>query len=589
MSYFGYKKQEDPNKSMIDWAGITSKISKDITTVADDRKKQRADLATEQQKLISDTNVFDQNKNPSYNQFLLGGGQDAAKKYTEIDNLMTTGQISVDQAKIMKQNVKDTWVGLKGTISGLDAEYKKLMENPTAGNLAQAEALENIMNLDSKKVRYDGNSHGYLVEVDKDGNEIEGKRVSIRSLSQKNFKKFEDVDLNAETSKITKDVKAIEMYESSTVSNKNPRLRADFKTWLNASATRILDNDQKIASLLMETYNIDSSVGSRVGDTRSVTYSVITGYKNGVPTVESKTVEIGPIEMKMGEDGRLIPVITPEMREIAMESAKSDIEMKLMAEKKKRYVDPRVNKLDDKEKRVLSGKKLVNDVLFGGQPSALNDLKERAGASGARYEVNQNNQRTIVFSIGNDEKEIILENKYEAGKMLSKLLGEDVADEYRNNPGIDEKAEINPSIYNNKFYRTKTYKGVDPDSFKSLAVNLNKLKPISSGVLRTRLDNAPATDQEMVKGIEFFKRAVADSGLPMEVFIVSKDGNIKIDTKQPRGQQILKELKTTDPNLGILFDTFSPATLEQALKGLSTKAMPYQNNSSRKSAYTRQP
>lgn len=586
MSYFGYKKQEDPNKSMIDWAGITSKISKEITTVADDRKKQRTDLATEQQKLISDTDVFDQNENPSYNQFLLGGGQDAAKEYTKIDTLMTSGKIPVDQAKIMKQNVKDTWVGMKGTISALDAEYKKLMEDPTAGNLAQAEALENIMNLDSKKVRYDGNSHGYLVEVDKDGNEIEGKRVSIRSLAKNSFKKFEAVDLSAETSKITKDVKAIEMFESATVSNKDPRLRPDYNTWLNASATRILDNDQKIASLLMEAYNVDSSVGSRVGKTRSITYNVITGYKNGVPTVESRTEEIGPVEMKMGEDGRLNPVITKEMREIAIEAAKSDIEMKLMAEKKKKYVDSRANKLGDKEKKVLSGKKLVNDILFGGQPSALNDLKDRAKATDVRYELNQNNQRTIVFTIGNDEKEIILEDKYEAGKMLSKLLGEDVADEYRKNPGIDEEAKLNPSIFNNKFYRTKTYKGVNPDGFKSLSVNLNKLKPIS-GVLRSPVEGKPATSQEMVKGIEFFKRAVADSGLPMEVFIVSKDGNIKINTKQPRGQQILKELKTTDPNLGILFDTFSPATLEQALKGLSTKAMPYQNNSSRKSAYKR--
>jgi len=441
MSYFGYKKQEDPNKSMIDWAGITSKISKEITTVADDRKKQRTDLATEQQKLISDTDVFDQNENPSYNQFLIGGGQDAAKKYTEIDNLMTSGQISVDQAKIMKQNVKDTWVGMKGTISALDAEYKKLMENPTAGNLAQAEALENIMNLDSKKVRYDGNSHGYLVEVDKEGNEIEGKRVSIRSLAKNSFKQFEAVDLSAETSKITKDVKAIEMFESATVSNKDPRLRPDYKTWLNASATRILDNDQKIASLLMEAYNVDSSVGSRVGKTRSITYNVITGYKNGVPTVESRTEEIGPIEMKMGENGRLNPVITEEMREIALEGAKSDIEMKLMAEKKKKYVDPRAYKKSTGEKVETDEVNMIDLFVVDGD---FTGLKGFLSKNGNLAEVSDDNKN--LFFTRKDGTMVTVDltgSQAEVGRSIAALKDSSLAAEYTKNSKSSKTNNIN--------------------------------------------------------------------------------------------------------------------------------------------------
>lgn len=451
MSYFGYKKQKDPNKSMIDWAGITSKISKDITTVADDRKKQRADLTTEQQKLVSDTDVFDQNENPSYNQFIIGGGQDAAKEYTKIDNLMTSGQIPVDQAKIMKQNVKDTWVGMKSTISVLDAEYKKLMENPTDGNLAQAEALEYIMNLDSKKVRYDGNSHGYLVEVDKTNNEVEGKRFSIRSLAQKSFKEFEDVDLSLETSKITKDVKAIEMFESSTVSNKNPRLRPDFNTWLNASATRILDNDQKIASLLMETYGIDSSVGSRVGDTRSVTYNVITGYKNGVPTVESRTEEVGPIEMKMGEDGRLRPVISPEMKEIAMESAKSDIEMKLMAEKKKRYIDPRAYKATSGEIVETDEVKMIDLFVIDGD---FTGLKGYLSTNGNLAEVSDDNTKLFFTKKDGTMKVVDLTlPAIQVGRDIASLKSSALAAAYSNKSKSSKTALINPDAL--KFRKAK--------------------------------------------------------------------------------------------------------------------------------------
>lgn len=566
MSYFGYKRGDISDESKVDWGQVTRDISKDLMTERQRRIDEKKALEEANRQSVTELKKYDKGDDVSSNEFLYTSAQEGVRFQLQTHKLMKEGKISVEEANRRKLNIKDTWSEVKGNMANVQQSIKKLASLEGNGNAAQLEAYRDALDLKGSKTVYDQNGRGVLVKKD-------GSTFQFANLANLTGQEFNTVDLEDATTRATENVAAFEKYKTALTSVQDPRQQKVMDGFMDSLVSNILVDKQAMASVLMDYQGVEYDLKGDKTGTTSITYSKVNGYdKDGNPIIEEVTADIGAIKMTLSEStGKLEPELNKEQEDLAKAITRANAEVKLSRKATKTFVRPEKATAGEKEEKAMI--QVVNDFLIRGQKSALIDLQNKMGATESRLDKNDKGQDVVVFRIDDKEVEIELSNTAEAGRKIAQLLGTKVGNAYRLKPGLRKEDKISDSIRQGKFYSKEEFKGVKPEAFGQLASGLMKLRPkvAMTGGQPTGPGAQSITPQMMSDGIELFTNSVVQAGLPSDTFIVNREtGNITINIDTPRGKDLSDELNSK-VELGVLFDTFSPSALQQALEGLSVK------------------
>lgn len=352
-TYYKYK-ERDLDKSMIDWSGLTKTISDNLMTEKNRREELKFELEQKHQEQLQKLNEYEQGLDPTANKFAMQQAQQARDFLLENHKIMKSGLRSVNDSKLIKQGVSDTWSTLSNSLKTYNANYERLSELDGKGNEAVLKAMSDQLDLSNKQIYYDPNTgSGFYVNVDVNGNIDMNSALPVRALNNIQHQEFETLDVNAEAAKVASNAAQWKNFLTSTSDISDARINPNYQDWINNTAKSALNTNEKTASVLMDylgiEYNLDGTPSKR-----TVTYQRVKGYdENGVMEMEEVTVDIGDVEMEFNpKSGKLEPKLTDEQRRLAEDAYKNAIEINIAREASKDYVAPR-----DSDRRAANVKK----------------------------------------------------------------------------------------------------------------------------------------------------------------------------------------------------------------------------------------
>jgi hypothetical protein len=341
-TYYKYK-ERDLDKSMIDWSGLTKTISDNLLKEKADREKRKFELEESYQEQLQKINEYEQGVDPTANEFAMKQAQQARDFLMENHKLMKAGLRPVNDSKLIKQRVGDTWSTLSNSLKTYNENFKRLSELDGKGNEAVLKAMSDQLDLKGKQIYYDPNTGaGYYVSVDKNGEIDMNTALPVKALTNIQHQEFETIDVNAEAAKVAKNAAQWKTFLTSTTDIKDARDNPNYKTWIDNTTKSALSSDEKVASVLMDylgiEYNTDGTPSKR-----SVSYQRVSGYgPTGELIMEDVTVDVGDVEMKFNpKSGKLEPQLTDKQKEYAEDAYKNAIEINVAREASKDYVPPR--------------------------------------------------------------------------------------------------------------------------------------------------------------------------------------------------------------------------------------------------------
>ena len=267
MEYFGYKKAgEDIDKAYIDWAGITKTISDEIRGTLNERQEKRTQLEKDHLDRLKKLNEFEAGVDPSLNTHLLKGAQQYRDYIMANHKQMKSGLISVDDAKIKNQNAMDGFTFYKQTLDSLGANIAALSELEGKGNEAVAQEIAQIMNFGNNTIVPDMNTgEPYLVPKNDDGSLNMDAARPLRALPNIVGQKFAFVDVESTTDKIASSAGTWKQTFASGASIEDSRQNPNYQKWIENTITSNLNNDEKLASVLMDYLGMGYSTSGEEG------------------------------------------------------------------------------------------------------------------------------------------------------------------------------------------------------------------------------------------------------------------------------------------------------------------------------------
>jgi hypothetical protein len=351
MEYFGYKKAgEAIDKSFIDWAGVTKTISDEIRGTLDKRQEQRNQLEQDHLDRLKKLNEFEAGVDPSLNTHLLRGAQQYRDYLLANHKQMKAGLISVDDAKIKNQNAMDGFTFYKQTIDSLGANVAALAEAEGKGNEAVAQEIAQIMNFGRNSIVPDMNTgEPYLVPKNEDGSLNMDAARPLRALPNIVGQKFAFVDVESTTDKIAGSAGTWKQTFASGASIEDARQNPNYQKWIDNTITSNLNNDEKLASVLMDYLGMDYTTGD----------------------------EDGKIKVSFDRStGRLKPQLTDAQRKQARDAFQESIEAKIGATRTQ-------EKLTADERLMKDLTSNIDKFVASGNISFLNTALKKAGYIGS--------------------------------------------------------------------------------------------------------------------------------------------------------------------------------------------------------------
>ena len=115
---FDVYERQDP-ASTVDWGKAAKDIADSFQGVVDEREKRKGEIEKayqDQQKALNDIGEYD---NPTIQQFVMNGGQDAANKNLDFYNLMKRGLVKPEDYEMFKHNQKTGFDLMKKSFDAL--------------------------------------------------------------------------------------------------------------------------------------------------------------------------------------------------------------------------------------------------------------------------------------------------------------------------------------------------------------------------------------------------------------------------------------------------------------------------------------
>ena len=445
MSY-GYKARE-LDKTVIDWASVTKSISDNLSTEKKRREGLKLKLEEQHAEQLQKVDEFEQGINPDLNVFAMKQAQQTREFLLMNHKLMTSGLKSVDESKLIKQNVMNTWSALNTSLKTYNANALRLNELDGKGNEAVLKAMANQLEIQNKQIYHDPNTGaGYYASLDKDGNIDMNTLVPVRALNNIQSQSFETFDVDSESSKVARNVAEWKTFITSTQDLTDARGNPNYVQWIDNQTKKALSNDERVASVLMDYLGIEYDVDGNPSK-RTVTYKRVKEYKtNGEMIMEDVTEEIGDVEMRFDKSsGKLVPKLTEEQKKLAKAAYQNAIEIQIGREATKQYVAPITKSGDEKSAENTAG--YVEMFVTKGDFSAL-----KAALAGSDYtgvEPPDSNGVIRLIDSKGEKKEVQTKGKTakQVGFEISGFLGRTTANAFNKR---SVSGSLNTNILTNK-------------------------------------------------------------------------------------------------------------------------------------------
>ena len=445
MAYYGFQKEKNIDKSIIDWSSITKKISDDLISTGEDRQKQRNELEDTQVENINTIKNYVTGEDTDMNSFVLEQSQSTRGFLSAIHKQMTSGKISVDKAKRIKQRVMNSWGSVSEASKTFQENAKRLGNSKGKAN----EALLNIMglnaDLNNKQIYHDPETgEGYYVDVDKKTGEVDlstAKPISAINNVQRKTKQY--VDVLAETAAIAKRAPKIKLAISGTTDINYAIQSKSYQDYLVNATNANLSDDERMVSVGLDFLDMEYTVDGEGSSDTTISYDKVTGYNSdGTPIYKKEQVSIGKIDFNSstGEAN-----LTPKQRQVIKDGYMNTIIAQLPRETSEQYVDPRSTKPTPTENAIANSVNLINRYVYDGDvdalQSALTSLENSPYVSVTKPDENgviQLNKSDGTY----DELKTKDRGAFAAGEQLAGFLG--IAGEYKGRKGVEDL--LNPNV-----------------------------------------------------------------------------------------------------------------------------------------------
>lgn len=478
-TYYKYK-ERDLDKSMIDWSGLTKTISDNLLKEKADREKRKFELEESYQEQLQKVNEYEQGVDPTANEFAMKQAQQARDFLMENHKIMKAGLRSVNDSKLIKQRVGDTWSTLSNSLKTYNENFKRLSDLDGKGNEAVLKAMSDQLDLKGKQIYYEPNTGaGYYVNVDDQGKIDMNTAVPVKALTNIQHQEFETIDVNAEAAKVAKNASQWKTFLSSTTDIKDARLNPNYKSWIDNTTKSALSSNEKVASVLMDylgiEYNTDGTPSKR-----SVSYQRVKEYgPNGELIMEDVKVDVGDVEMKFNpKSGKLEPQLTDEQKKYAEDAYKNAIEINVAREASKDYVRP--IKDSPGEKTDKSNTTIIDDFVLRGQYSGLKALLQNVASDvqlstdGDKLTIIKKDGTAIPIQLKNADGSNIPSK--DVGVSIAGIIDPKFAGTYRTQSKASTSQGVNSGVYDNTIYDELSRQvSLSPEQIQSLdAVMLPK-------------------------------------------------------------------------------------------------------------------
>jgi hypothetical protein len=432
MTGYGYKAR-DIDKSVIDWADVTKKISDDLISEKNKRDELKQELEKKQLEQLQKIEDYPQGLDADANIFAQKQAQQAKKLLLQQHKLMKSGLMSVNDTKLFKTRVMNTWDNLSKGLNSYNENFKRISESEGKLNEALLMEMGDFADIEKRGIYYDSEGNGFFADVDPETGEMDTSSIRpVKALNNVQAQVMDYVDVNDRTNILSDQPAVWEKAISSTRSVESARLNPAYQNWLENTTQSELNSDTKIASVLMDylglDYDKDGSKGSK-----TITYEKVVGYDTvrGVAKTETVTKDIGHVRM-VYKDGRLVPELTDDQKEVAREAFKNAVEAKLITKTTKRYVAPQ--RPTKGETDAINNSRLIDRFVLGGDVAALNSyIRNIDGVTGSELRGD-----TLVIKTKTGEQEINLaQSSKKTGEELAGLTG--IGNQYLNNTKSDDK------------------------------------------------------------------------------------------------------------------------------------------------------
>ena len=454
-TYYKYK-ERDLDKSMIDWSGLTKTISDNLLKEKADREKRKFELEESYQEQLQKINEYEQGVDPTANEFAMKQAQQARNFLMENHKLMKAGLRPVNDSKLIKQRVGDTWSTLSNSLKTYNENFKRLSELDGKGNEAVLKAMSDQLDLKGKQIYYDPNTGaGYYVSVDKNGEIDMNTALPVKALTNIQHQEFETIDVNAEAAKVAQNAAQWKTFLTSTTDIKDARDNPNYKTWIDNTTKSALSSNEKVASVLMDylgiEYNTDGTPSKR-----SVSYQRVSGYgPTGELIMEDVTVDVGDVEMKFNpKSGKLEPQLTNEQKKYAEDAYKNAIEINVAREASKDYVRP--IKDTPGEATDKSNTTIIDDFVLRGQYSGLKALLQNVASD---VQLSPDGDKLTVIKKDGTAVPIQLKNadgsnvpSRDVGVSIAGIIDPKFAGTYRSQSKASTSQGVNSSVYDTTIY-----------------------------------------------------------------------------------------------------------------------------------------
>lgn len=266
---FDVYQRQDP-ASTVDWG----KAAKDITTtfqgIRDTRQAKKDAIEKsyqDQQKTLQDIGEYD---NPTIQQFVMNGGQDAANKEQEFYNLVKRGLAKPADYTMFQHNLKTGFDLVKKNAEQFDNTFKEYTTRVQDGTGAPgeqwiAEQLEGFANMNNMSLQADPETGDMvMLRTDDEGNPIPGESMSVQRMTLLMKQQIDNFDIGKEVLAIkeemgTKTTTMIrKQYGPNVVITKEMKSRAEEEFFGTKDGNDFLS--LKVDQLTSSPYNVQSMI-----------------------------------------------------------------------------------------------------------------------------------------------------------------------------------------------------------------------------------------------------------------------------------------------------------------------------------------
>ncbi len=298
-TYYGYTNR-DQDKSVIDWAGITKTISDDLIATDQSRKAQKFELQKTQDEQLRKLDEFTQGTDKTANQAAMQAAQGYRDFLMENHKLMKAGLISVNDSKLVKSNSKATWDTLNTAFKGHQDAYQAKIDAGGDGNLLLAEQMSKIFDFENKKIVPLPDGTAVFVKVDPKTGKIDMDTAQTpTAIMNMQMQEWPTIDVQKSASEVAQAAAIWKKAPNSTTTVEDIRENPEFAAWKKNSTSAALDSDRRIASVLMDYLNYETTEDKDLasGDPRMV---LMVKDKNGIPQPEFSEGQKGKAEEAYG-------------------------------------------------------------------------------------------------------------------------------------------------------------------------------------------------------------------------------------------------------------------------------------------------